>query len=35
MGERFHQTIQNEFYAIAFRKKASSSIEELQEDIEN
>lgn len=30
--ERFHQTIQNEFYATAFRKKLYSSIEELQED---
>ena len=30
--ERFHQTIQNEFYSIAFRKKVYSSIEELQED---
>jgi transposase InsO family protein len=30
--ERFHQTIQNEFYAIAFRKKVFKSIEELQED---
>ncbi len=32
--ERFHQTIQNEFYATAFRKKSYSSIEELQEDVE-
>lgn len=31
--ERFHQTIQNEFYAIAFRKKIYSSIEELQIDV--
>jgi transposase InsO family protein len=31
--ERFHQTIQNEFYATAFRKKIYSSIEELQEDL--
>lgn len=30
--ERFHQTIQNEFYSVAFRKKLFSSIEELQED---
>lgn len=30
--ERFHQTIQNEFYAIAFRKKVFNNIEELQED---
>jgi transposase InsO family protein len=33
--ERFHQTIQNEFYATAFRKKVYSSIEELQKDVEN
>ena len=32
--ERFHQTIQNEFYATAFRKKIYLSIEELQEDVE-
>lgn len=31
--ERFHQTIQNEFYATAFRKKIYNSIEELQEDV--
>jgi len=31
--ERFHQTIQNEFYAVAFRKKLYKSIEELQEDL--
>lgn len=30
--ERFHQTIQNEFYATAFRKKIYNSIEELEED---
>ncbi len=33
--ERFHQTIQNEFYAKAFRKKVYSSLEEMQEDVEN
>lgn len=32
--ERFHQTIQNEFYATAFRKKVYNTIEELQEDVE-
>ena len=32
--ERFHQTIQNEFYATAFRKKVYSSIEELQKDVD-
>lgn len=32
--ERFHRTIQDEFYAIAFRKKLYSSIEELQTDLD-
>lgn len=32
--ERFHRTIQNEFYAVAFRKKIYSSIEELQMDLD-
>ena len=32
--ERFHRTIQNEFYAIAFRKKIYSSIEQLQPDLD-
>lgn len=32
--ERFHQTIQNEFYSIAFRKKVYNNIEELQEDLD-
>lgn len=32
--ERFHQTIQNEFYAAAFRKKVYSSLDQLQEDID-
>jgi transposase InsO family protein len=31
--ERFHRTMQNEFYAVAFRKKVYSTLEELQEDI--
>jgi len=31
----FHQTIQNEFYTTAFRKKVYSSLEEMQEDVEN
>ena len=30
--ERFHQTIQNEFYATAFRRKLYHSLEELQAD---
>jgi transposase InsO family protein len=33
--ERFHQTIQNEFYAVAFRKKIYNSLEDLQKDIDN
>lgn len=33
--ERFHRTIQDEFYAIAFRKKLYASIEQLQEDLDN
>ena len=32
--ERFHRTIQDEFYAIAFRKKLYSSIEEMQNDLD-
>lgn len=32
--ERFHRTIQDEFYAIAFRKKLYSSIEQLQTDLD-
>lgn len=31
--ERFHRTMQNEFYAIAFRKKLYKSLEELQADL--
>ena len=30
--ERFHQTIQNEFYASAFRRKLYNNLEELQVD---
>jgi hypothetical protein len=30
--ERFHKTMKNEFYDIAFRKKVYNSIEDLQED---
>lgn len=30
----FHRTIQDEFYAIAFRKKVYSSLEELQTDLD-
>ena len=32
--ERFHQTIKNEFYASAFRRKLYRSLEELQADID-
>lgn len=32
--ERFHRTIQEEFYAIAFRKKLYRTIEELQTDVD-
>lgn len=30
--ERFHKTIQDEFYAVAFRKKIYRSLDEIQED---
>ena len=32
--ERFHRTMQDEFYAVAFRKKIYTSIEELQNDVD-
>jgi transposase InsO family protein len=32
--ERFHQTVLNEFYRIAFRKKIYRTIEELQDDLD-
>lgn len=32
--ERFHRTIKNEFYQIAFRKKIYRNIEELQRDLD-
>jgi transposase InsO family protein len=32
--ERFHRTIQEEFYAIAFRKKIYPSIESIQKDLD-
>ena len=32
--ERFHRTIQDEFYAVAFRKKLYHSVEELQRDLD-
>ena len=33
--ERFHRTLKNEFYDIAFRKKIYNSIEELQIDLDH
>lgn len=32
--ERFHRTIQEEFYAIAFRRKLYKSLEEMQTDLD-
>jgi transposase InsO family protein len=32
--ERFHRTMQEEFYSIAFRKKLYSSLEQLQTDVD-
>lgn len=32
--ERFHKTIQDEFYAIAFRKKVYTTLEDLQKDLD-
>jgi len=32
--ERFHQTIQNEFYSIAFRRKVYATLDELQSDLD-
>jgi len=33
--ERFHKTILNEFYRIAFRKKIYNTLDELQDDLDN
>ena len=33
--ERFHKTMKNEFYDIAFRKKIYHSLEELQQDVDD
>ncbi len=33
--ERFHRTILNEFYQIAFRKKIYNSLDELQKDLDD
>jgi hypothetical protein len=32
--ERFHRTIQEEFYAVAFRKKVYTTLEQLQADVD-
>ena len=32
--ERFHRTILDEFYRVAFRKKIYRAIEELQDDLD-
>ena len=32
--ERFHRTVQEEFYSVAFRKKLYTSLEELQLDLD-
>lgn len=33
--ERFHKTVLNEFYQVAFRKKVYTGIEELQQDMDS
>jgi transposase InsO family protein len=33
--ERFHRTIQDEFYSVAFRKKLYQTLEELQADLDS
>jgi len=33
--ERFHKTVLNEFYRVAFRKKIYKTLDELQEDLDN
>ncbi|MDY6932708.1 MAG: IS481 family transposase, partial [Spirochaetota bacterium] len=33
--ERFHKTVLNKFYRVAFRKKIYRDLEELQEDLDN
>src|SRR4030095_12960330 len=32
--ERFHRTIQDEFYAVAFRKKLYTSVDQMQSDLD-
>jgi transposase InsO family protein len=33
--ERFHRTIQDEFYAVAFRKKLYQTLDDLQQDLDH
>jgi transposase InsO family protein len=33
--ERFHRTVLNEFYKVAFRRKIYAGIEQLQADLDN
>ena len=32
--ERFHKTMQDEFYAVAFRKNVYDDLEQLQQDLD-
>jgi hypothetical protein len=34
IGERFHKTVLDEFYRVAFRKKVYRTLEELQNDLD-
>jgi hypothetical protein len=34
-GIRFHRTLLEEFYQVAFRKQIYSSVEQLQEDVDD
>ena len=34
IAERFHQTVQNEFYRVAFRKRIYATLDELQADLD-
>jgi hypothetical protein len=35
IAERFHKTVLDEFYRVAFRKKISGSISDLQSDLDD
>lgn len=35
VGKRFHRTILEEFYQIAFRKKIYKSVKQLQQDVDD